>query len=291
MKLRIFSALCILLALSGIAIPAKATADYSYIWYVGADNWSTLQSREDAKDIYGLTNPNYNRLTMLYAHYVLGSASHFHGTGSYYYDYDSDGTPYVVSSKPGWNHIPAEYQRGIDGGQDYLVLTSGTGIFDGKLISGNDGGHFSNLTIQPVGALALSDDSNNQTLYASASARWSSLSTANTTFGMELVNISDGLHVATESGGSVFSSVGDIATLGTGNSWSFKPVFWTDNSATPGIYSATFRFKDITQADSCTPYGDGGEFTYDFRVVPEPGSVVSLATGLLSLILIRRKRQ
>jgi hypothetical protein len=134
-----------LTSVAALAMATAALADGDAptdIYIIGVDSLTTLTSGTYA----GLPNPNYGRLTFLYAHYTPGT-EHFHSIGAWSYIGSRDNP--VVRNTSNNNRIPELGQRNRPNGQRYLNLRPGNGAFAGKWISGQDGGPYSNLTMRP----------------------------------------------------------------------------------------------------------------------------------------------
>jgi hypothetical protein len=283
------------LVLSTNIAPAQAHDTHNHAdeteYYIGVDGLRFLTSGTYT----GLENPNYNRLTLLFAHREKDfTTNHFHGIGTYSYS----GTLENLSINPtnANNRIPERYT-----GQLPLQLLPGEGVFSGRLISTATEAEYSNLRIEPVTSLASATDADDQYLFNTSGGRWQS-SLNGASIGLQLLSISTGLNIADATGGNIFDSVGDTYTIGSGNSFNFKPTFWTDKAATPGTYSATFKLIDLgANGDQLrwaerhrTPLLESGTFSFDFRVeqVPEPSTTVSLGlVGLLTFGLSRLKKK
>ena len=84
-------------------------------------------------------------------------------------------------------------------------------------------------------------------------------------------------------------AAGDIFTVGTGNDFEFKPVYWVDAAAPAGIYSATFELLKTGTGSSIL---DSGSFHFDFNVspIPEPRTYAMFLAGLLVSGSIVRRR-
>lgn len=265
------------LVLSTTIAPAQAHNTHNHAdeteYYIGLDGLRFLTSGTYA----GLENPNYNRLTLLFAHREDDfTTNHFHGIGTYSYSGTLDNLS-INPTNPN-NRIPERYT-----GQLPLQLLPGKGVLSGRLISGATEEEYSNLKIEPITALATATDEDDKALFNSSRGRWQSPLTGST-IGLQLLSISTGLNIADATGRNIFNSVNDIYTIGAGDSFTFKPIFWTDKAATIGAYSATFKLVDVGTSSDRTPLLESGTFSFDFRVeqVPEPSTTLSL--GLLSLL-------
>jgi hypothetical protein len=250
-------------------------------FYVGVDGSEVLETGDYA----GLKNPNYNRLTFLFAHVEDDpTTNHFHSIGAYSYS-DSVDNP-VINSTNANNRIPETYT-----GLPPLTLQLGTGVYADRLVSSLTAEEYSNIEMEPVSSLQNNEDPGAQYLFNSSSGRWSG-SLGDAVVGLELVAKSSGLNIADEAGTNILTQVGDTYTIGSGDNFAFTPTFWTDASAPIGTYSATFRLQDLGTANARTPLGGSGTFSMDYQVVPEPSSSLGLiAFGLLAFTAKRRLKR
>ena len=281
-------------ALSALALASAAGAQDTGTlsqYYVGVDT-----SQEVAFGTYiGLDNPNFNRLTFLFNHanYDNVQSSHYHSIGRYTYTGPAD-NPTVVSTNAN-NRLPETYTG------DVLNLVAGSGAYAGKLVSGIDDGSDSDAFAEygrlqmrmtdsvpltdgfgPLGQAGTTNVGNAAFYLFNASGQSYIDPVGGADIELELVGLTPGLSVGDASGNVLMDDVGDTAELfdGTGG---FEPTFFTDASAAPGVYSASFQLND----DSGT-YLSSGTFHFDFTVVPEPSSLAVL--GVAGLALTRRRR-
>jgi hypothetical protein len=262
-----------LLCLAALTAPLTIQAA-TVGFYAGVDTAATLASGTYA----GLPNPNYERLTLLFNH-----GDHFHGIGAYSYSGPA-GSPTVMSTNTN-NRIPE-----ISSLEPPLPLAPGSGpVYSGSLVNSPGASEYSHISLAAIDALqGFAPGTDEYVLYNSSSGRWAS-SLAGAAIALELVSITPGLRIGTESELSVMSAPGDLYLLG-GSSLSFTPLFSVDDSAS-GVYSAEFRLHDLRATG--TPYGASGTFHFDFEAtpVPEPASLALFGCGaaLLALVRLRRK--
>ncbi len=178
------------------------------------------------------------------------------------------------------NRIPETYT-----GLPPITLQPGTGIYADKFVSTSTGEEYSNLTIEAVSSLQSNEDPGAQYLFNSSDGRWSN-SLENAMPALELVSITDGLNIADEQGLNILTEIGDTYSLGSGDDLSFTPTFWTDNSASAGTYSATFRLVDFGNTNDGS-FRESGTFNLDFTPVPEPSAF--LGVGAFALLAFLRK--
>lgn len=247
-----------LTALSALSAQAELAE-----FYIGID------ARTEGFGSYA-DNPNENRLTLLYAH-----GNHYHSIGSY--TYTGDAADPVVLDTNGNNRLPETFTL-----QAPLELTPGTGAFAGLLTSNPQPGvHYSDMEMRSVHTLD-GDPDDVEGLFGSSNGRWDDAFDA-AHIHLEIVSLTPGLNLSTTSPLATYG-IGDDVHVGDGDEgFSFTPVFWTDASATPGVYTAELRLVDEHGV-----YGDSGRFYIDYQVVPEPGSLGLLAVA--GLAMLRRRR-
>ncbi len=268
----------IVLALT-MSVAAISNAEAAFVsYYVGVDTLPTLASGAYS----GLSNPNFNRLTFLYAHpnEVTPSSSHYHSKGIQIYTGPNLGEGLTATTTSANNFLPEGSNPPIP-----LMFASG-GIYDGKLASQSIAGNpFSFLTIEDTGKLAgFGAGTPEHFMFNSSSGRWNGI-LAGADVHLELVNLSAGLNIGGfYEGGeflNLFAAPGDDLHLE--DSFSFTPTFWTDADAAPGDYTAQFKLTD--ESDT---FGESGTFEFRFTVVPEPSSALLGAVGALALLRRRR---
>lgn len=263
----VLAAAAVLLA----ATPAAEAALFSY--YIGVDGLGTIASGEFA----GQANPNHNRLTLLYAHHYedTPASNHYHSKGIYRYQPGSGASP-VIETSPS-NYLP-------EGSAPPLAMTAGTGFYAGKsVVLEETSNHFSQIHLRDTADLAgFAPGSGENYMFHSSADRWSG-SIAGADVHLVLVSLSSGLHIGS---GSSF----DIGLVNPGDEFhlgediEFSPVFWMEEDAAPGTYTASFRLVD----ESGT-FADSGTFEFRFNAVPEPSAAV-LSLGALALGAMRRRR-
>jgi hypothetical protein len=249
-----------LTSVAALAMATAALADGDAptdIYIIGVDSLTTFTSGAYA----GLSNPNYGRLTLLYAHYTPGTG-HFHPIGAWSYSGSRDNP--IVRNTNSNNRIPELAQRDRPNGQRYLNLRPGSGAFAGKWISGQDGGEYSNLAMRPFDYLfGFQSDERVNRLINSSRGRWRTILPTNAIVGLQLMEISDGLNLAHSDGTPINLAPGQVLTLGTGADWVLNPVFWVADGAREGVYSVGFRLLDLNTSQGYTPLRDSGVFYFD----------------------------
>lgn len=262
-------------------------------YYVGLDDLPTIATGTYA----GLPNPNFNHLTLLFAHhYPVGgipngpSSNHYHSKGTLIYTGPNLGASTAVIRSPS-DYVP-------EGTIAPIKLSLGTGIYAGKLVSNpytdpQDPSYaFSFLEIGSTQSLAGFGPTDGESyLFNSSGGRWdSAYPLAHLHF--ELISLSPGLNWGDASATDIgFNSLGNemhITDPGPeNNSFGATPVLWAEASATPGIYEAKFRVFDDSGA-----YGNSGEIRIRTEVVavPEPTTAAALLGGMAVLVARRRRR-
>lgn len=266
-----------LLILAGLLVATPALAEIRHDegigFYVGVDTRPNMVGGT----YNGLPNPNQGRLSMLLEH-----VDHYHGIGNY--SYSGPGTLPVVIDTNANNQIP-ETSSGLPPN----ALTPGSGLYAGKLRSTVDGSEYSYLGMASTHSLmGYPDDAPESVLYRSSGGRWTG-SLTGIEVGLQLVSYTLGLHVGTESDLDVFDGA-DVYSLGQGDTFEFKPVFWVAGGATPGtLYTAGFRLVNLTDGSDVM---DSGRFYFNFTAaVPEPGTYALMGVGALLIgFAVKRRR-
>lgn len=114
-------------AILGVAVSWTGLAQASLVeFYVGVDNQQTITGGDYA----GLPNPNFGRLTFLFAHpnETTPANTHYHGIGVW--SYSGPAASPTVNSTNANNRIPETYT-----GQEPLPLFPGQGAQAGKWVS------------------------------------------------------------------------------------------------------------------------------------------------------------
>lgn len=254
-------------------------------YYVGRDGAEVLTF-----GIYqGKPNPNFGRLNFLIAHPNLENVfnNHYHGIGSWSFTGSAENP--VESPTNANNRIPETYT-----GQPGLTLVPGDGLYAGKLVSAKTEEHYSDLTIQSVHNL-LKHQAGDQVhefgwgsgeytmFHSSGGSRTASLE--GTIVAMELVEISDGLHIGSSTELDVLNAPGDRVILGDGQTFSWTPVVWAEADTAPGTLSFSFKLVDVGNSDGHTPLLESGTAHMDFRV-PSEAEIQIEATVTLSMPLV-----
>ncbi|QDU58651.1 all3515 family Zur-repressed PEP-CTERM protein [Aeoliella mucimassa] len=302
--MRRFIAAFLLLAIFGLDQTARAER---LTYYIGLDAHPTINYYEHADNTYvGLENPNYNRLTFLYAHWVQSplpvQANHYHGRSNYFYSGAAE-SPTVLSSNPD-NVIPELY-TGFPGLE---LREADSGLYAGKLTSyiyddtseaTGEEGHYSDLRMGTVHELdGYTPTEAEYWMRYGNRGKIGGPDGASDTVGrysgdlvgaeiaITLLDITPGLHVGNTDTIDLFES-SDTFVLGDGETFRFDPTFWTEADASIGDYTATFMLTDLNSGT--TGILDSGAFSLNFTVVPEPSSVVIAALLGVGLLAVYRR--
>lgn len=268
---------CFALALAMLSATAASVRAAEHNYYLTVDGRPTLASGTYT----GQANPNGGRLTLLYAHWNddTPSSNHFHGIGVYSLTGAAD-APTVLDTN-GNNRLPETYTA-----QAPLTLQAGAGAYAGKLVSGENGEHYSDLSlfsIHDLAAAATLNPTSPEGYMYNSNAGYKNMPMTGLDLALEIVSISPGLNL----GQAGLNQPGDRLSIGGEASWPFEPVFWTDGNAAPGAYSASLRL-----VDQANVFGSSGTFHVDFAIVPEPGSIgMALLAGLGFVVATYRWRR
>ena len=230
--------------------------------YIGIDSQQPI-----AFGVYsGLPNPNFGRLTFLYAHsYELTIANnHYHGIGQWTYFGPTNAV--VVTNSNSGNRIPEVYT-----GLPPLTLVSAPTnfpAFAGRLVSLRTDEHYSDRRLRPTWDLKQYPTNTAEYAMFISSAGTRANSLAGIKPALQLVSKTAGLSIGVSTNASLLNNPGDQLTLGEGDSWEAWPLFSTADDAAPGTYSATFKLVDLNAADPATT--ESGLFHLDFRVPDAP---------------------
>ncbi|MFN4243778.1 MAG: all3515 family Zur-repressed PEP-CTERM protein [Tepidisphaerales bacterium] len=288
MKTRVFAMAALTAAVSGVSVGFAYDPQFAE-YYIGRDLRTTIPTGTYA----GLPNPNFNRITFLYAHTYVDTPSnnHYHGKSNFTYVGPNLGAATAVQPFNGSAAgVPANFlPEGVFGNSPRLQLLPGSGVFAGKWVSGLDPDeNFGRLTIRSVDALvapASVPNSPAAILFNSSQGRWNGL-IGGSNLTLHLVDISPGLGVADPSGNVLMTTPGDSVVLGNPDAdFSFTPVFFT-TSGLQANHFAVFRITDNGTANGGLPFPESGQFQFNL-VVPEPAALGLLAP--LGVLLTRRR--
>jgi hypothetical protein len=262
MHRRPFAAQKLWLIVAVLAIVLLATTAHTqpHGYFVAVDALDVLSSGDYA----GLPNPNFGRLTFLFAHASEEdpSSNHFHGIGAY--SYTGEATDPQIPPTNANNHIPETFS-----GEPPLPLSKAFFGWHIRYVSKPGPSEYSDLQTNSVQALSgFPIDSPEGFLYNSSNGRWKTPLTG-ALIALQLVEISNGLNVADEHGQTVLINPGDVHILGDGNAFSFTPTFWAHRKTQPGTYAATFKLHDLRSGGE--PFSESGTFSFDF-VIPAPSA-------------------
>ncbi|MCO6046089.1 all3515 family Zur-repressed PEP-CTERM protein [Aeoliella sp. ICT_H6.2] len=255
---------CVAMGLSCLA--QSASAEFLN-YYVGLDTRSEITYGT----YLGLSNPNQDRLTFLYAHPNEESpeSNHFHGIGAHSYEGPVE-SPTATPTNSN-NRLPETYT-----GQAPLTLQTGSGEYAGKLVSGENGEHYSDLTIANIHDMAGFAEDAPETYMYNSSAMGYQGSLDGVQLGLEVVSITPGLYLGSEG-----LTAGETLEVGDLTALPFEPVFWTEADAVPGTYSAELRLVDLGGN-----LQSSGTFNIDFAVSAVPEPVTAWMLGLMAAAVL-----
>lgn len=275
----------LLLLGSGFFVSDANAAVVSY--YIGVDGLATIATGTYA----GLPNPNYNNLTLLYAHpnEFSPASSHYHSKGILAYTGPNLGAS-TATARSASNFLP-------EGSLPPINLSAGTGLFTGKLVSNpyadplDPAYDFSFLAHTDTKTLdGFAPGTVENALFNSSGGRWTP-SSRPAHLHVEIVSLTPGLNVGDASTLSLGGVGTELHLSDPGDSFMFTPVLWTEASALPGTYEAVFRFFDEDGA-----FGNSGDIRYRVSVpaaapVPEPGMLAfaGVSVGAVLFFGLRRR--
>lgn len=245
-----------------------------FSYYIGVDSQATIPSGEFA----GLANPNANRLTFLYAHSYADTpaSNHYHPKGVFRYQPGSGASPVIEVNTSG-NYLP-------EGTNAPLLMVTGSGLYAGKSVVDEDpSNHFSLIDFRDTTDLSgFATGTGESYMFNSSAGRYTG-GIAGSDIHLVLVSISNGLNIGSNTAFDIgLNNAGDEYHFG--EDVNFSPVFWTDENAAAGLYTAQFKLVDEQGL-----FGDSGNFEFRFNAIPEPSSAL-LAGGAMMLRLVRRRR-
>ncbi|MBK9308851.1 MAG: VPLPA-CTERM sorting domain-containing protein [Nitrospira sp.] len=245
-------------------------------FYIGVDRQETISSGTYA----GLSNPNFGRLTFLFAHpdETNPANSHYHGIGAW--SYSGPAASPTVNNTNTNNRIPETFTN-----QAPLPLFPGQGAEASKWVSqAVPGLEYSDLQWESTQSLSsASPGTLEHFLFTSSGNRWAG-ALDNTNVALELVEVTPGLQVADDTGTSILSTIGETYELGDGNLLSFQPGFFTMDD-TEERYSAAFRLIDLNGT-----LKNSGTFHMDFAPVPLPAAAWLFGSGPIGLASLARRK-
>lgn len=290
-------------------IPIASATPGMLDYYVGLDGRPDLTGA-----LVNYTNPNLNRLTLLYAHDYPSvvnptldfTSNHFHRLGAYSYQVPA-GSPIPV---PAGQSLDTFFTnaRTPEGTRPPIKLVEGTGLFVGKFIStdrpeslSDASTEYDNIriaSIHTMRALAGTDPGSQaaatnpfQAMYYSSrfgpnnTPRYTGSMTG-AQVGLKLIAATPGLEMYEPDGDRILASVGDVQLLGEGDTFDYSFVFAVDAATRPLTeFNATFQLVDLATDN---PLPDSGQFTFALAVIPEPATLGLIAAG--ALVALRRTK-
>jgi hypothetical protein len=285
--------LTLLLATSaGLCSLSRAYVSGQDNYFVGIDTLTTLTSGAFA----GQANPNFGKLTILYAHMYPDSgspgaaSSHYHAKSSIRLYRDTVSGPILTSDTA----VTVNAQGVLTGLVNYVPETSGTkirlgegsGTFSGKYATGFLGNstEWENMTFRPNAWLNRPGASLAEiSTYNTSGGRYTG-SLGTRTIGLRIESLSAGLE-AWDVTGTTQYNVGQVISLGSGDFRS-APIFATNTSMGQGVsLNALVRIVDLSD-----PTVSSGTTEFRFATVPEPTSMAVLGIGAAALLRKRKRK-
>lgn len=197
--------------------------------YVGIDGLQTLSGGAYG----GLPNPNFGRITFLYAHHFETSIAnnHYHPIGVWTYTGPADAAVITNSNSTG-NRIPEVYYA-----LPPLTLVSAPGdlpAFAGRLVSLRTEEHYSDRRLRSAWDFSQYPTNSGEWFSFRGNASRFTNSLAGVKPALQLVFKTAGLSIGVSTNASLLNEPGDRLTLGEGNFWEAWPLFSTAADAAPG---------------------------------------------------------
>lgn len=267
----------LIVAAASTAAALSATAFSGVEYYVGRDARPTVIG--GAYD--GLPNPNFDRLTLLYAHTYSATPAnnHYHGKSNYSYRGPNLGAATLVAPTNGNTAgVPSNFvPEGTFGSSTRIELLPSGGSFVSGLTPSIE---FADLRLQATDSLASFDATSSEGILFRAGGsptpgRYTP-TVAGANVSLVVVGITPGLIFA-----GTLDSVGDTLNIGTlSSNFEFAP---TATASTLGDYSIEVRLVDTSGT-----YLDSGSFAYNFVAIPEPSALSLVAASAVALLARRR---
>lgn len=252
-------------------------------YYVGLDNRPT-----NISGVYNrLPNPNFGRMTLLYAHPYPENVwnNHFHTLGSY--TQTGPATQAVVVNTNVNNRIP---EVGTRQPPLTLVAAPADSPFAGRWITTATEENYSDLILRPVHALRTrvvgtntfeyGYGSSESIMYQSSGGRWTN-SMPGAVIALELVEKSPEIGVASGSNPAIVTNPGDRHIIGPADTFAAFPlVLHTASTTPPGDYIARFKLVDVGAREGRPSVLESGLFVFDVRKGRAPVLAVTHAVTI-----------